>query len=398
MRLLIIVVSLFSLQSHADNYFDTINISGYGTIQTGLMKVEGLNPNLLQFYPESSKLSIEESVLGLQASLKLSDRTKAVVQIQLEGRNDFEFNTEWAYIQHSLNKNYDVSFGKMSMPLFYRSRYRNVNYSHPYSRLPLSVYIGHEFKSISGVSFSAKRFIAGRTLFMRTDVMYGNWSGETYESIRNEYIPARLDNIYSLALEVECTKCSLTVFGGMWKAKPKVAGINSLINDSVSEPVSQYEALLTQKAEVLYEALYVNSGATYKYIGFDWDITLDLNVVGEYANYGLDSSIDSFNSTWYVSGSYRVSKYHTLTYHYERYNQDLDNFKQLSKVTDPILRTIGEQAVRNFAQREFYLNGFDWRYDFDTRTAFKAGYWWGADVRQSVGKMQIFSIGVDFVF
>lgn len=182
------------------------------------MKVEDGNPNLLQFYPETSKLSIEESVLGLQAILKLSDRTKAVVQAQLEGRNDFEFNTEWAYIQHSFTRNYDIAFGKMSMPLFYRSRYRNVNY-------------------------------------------------------------------------------------------------------------------------------------------------------------GLDDSIDSSNSTRYVSSSYRVSNYLTLTYHYERYNQNLDNFKQLSNVTDSILRTSGEQDIRNFAQREFYLNCFDWRYDFDTRTALKAGYW-----------------------
>ncbi|SBV38348.1 hypothetical protein BN7874_179 [Phage NCTB] len=392
----LLLLTLLPQLSFAGQVVDNLTVSGYGSVRVGTLHSEKANPQLLGLYSESDEISFDESFFGVQANLALTDDLTAIVQVTADAKQDFELKTEWAYLNYDINQNFSVSAGRLAMPIFYYSRYEHVGYAHNFARLPISVYIGHEFDVIEGIDFSTKHFITDG-LFLRTDWIYGSWKGDLYESINNTYVESELSNIKSFSFELECTDCGFTLFGGYWESDADVGELNNTLAGLIKPQVDLVGAQPDQ-VSALYDALSIDDKAQYWYTGFRYEINQDLTLASEYASYGLTDSIDSFNKTWYVAASYRLYESHTVTIHAERYFQDFNNFKQLADVDDSNLLAIGEYAITLFGQRQFDFKGITWRYDFAPRVDFKADFVWGEDKRSHIGDIKIISLGVDFIF
>ncbi|MEX2500447.1 MAG: hypothetical protein WD397_16390 [Wenzhouxiangellaceae bacterium] len=135
----------------------------------------------------SSDLSPEvDSRLGLQLTAEITPDFSAFGQIIFEQRYDgtYKPKLEWANIKYDITRRLSARAGRMVLPTFLTSEYRNVGYALPWIRPPLEVYRLVPVSSTDALSL-AYRFRAGdfnntlQALYGRREVDFpGDDSGE----------------------------------------------------------------------------------------------------------------------------------------------------------------------------------------------------------------------------
>lgn len=80
------------------------------------------------------------SLLALQGTFDVTDKSQAVLQLVGRGADDWEPEIEWAYLSHRPTNNLQLRAGKMRIPFFMYSDSLEVGYSQPWARSPQSVY------------------------------------------------------------------------------------------------------------------------------------------------------------------------------------------------------------------------------------------------------------------
>lgn len=143
------------------------NFNGYGTF--GLVHSSEDQADFVAdiFDPDgaghSSDVSPEvDSRLGLQLSAEVTPELSAVGQIVFEQRYDgnYEPEIEWANISYQITPRLSARAGRVVLPTFLTSEYRNVGYALPWIRPPLEVYRLVPVSSVDAVSL-AYRFRTG---------------------------------------------------------------------------------------------------------------------------------------------------------------------------------------------------------------------------------------------
>lgn len=124
---------------------DIFSLSGFGTV--GAVHA---NTKLAQFragtqQPIGADSSTEYGVdtkLGLQGEAKFSSDWSGTLQIlsQRDKSDSFAPKVEWAFIKYRITPELSVRGGRMGLPLFLISDYRNVGYANPWVRPPVDVY------------------------------------------------------------------------------------------------------------------------------------------------------------------------------------------------------------------------------------------------------------------
>ena len=83
----------------------------------------------------------KDSIVGIQTDYKISDRSKAVVQLVARGEErDWNINAEWAFIDYEFTENFTMRAGRMRNPRYMVSEYLEVGYSYLWIRPPEEVY------------------------------------------------------------------------------------------------------------------------------------------------------------------------------------------------------------------------------------------------------------------
>lgn len=91
-----------------------------------------------------------DSIIGLQFQFQVNDRTDLVTQLTARGREDYSVETEWAYIRYRFTDDIVGRAGRLRMPFFMLSEFRDVGYALPWVRAPQSVYGGSPFDNYEG--------------------------------------------------------------------------------------------------------------------------------------------------------------------------------------------------------------------------------------------------------
>lgn len=135
----------------------------------------------------SNDLSLEvDSRLGLQLTAEITPDLSAFGQIIFEQRYDgtYKPELEWANIRYDITRRLSARAGRMVLPTFLTSEYRNVGYALPWTRPPLEVYRIVPLSSTDALSL-AYSFRAGdfnntlQALYGRRDIDFpGADSGE----------------------------------------------------------------------------------------------------------------------------------------------------------------------------------------------------------------------------
>jgi hypothetical protein len=155
------------------------SFSGFGTIGTVHSSEDRadftssvLQPNGAGF-TRSWSFDVD-TLLGLQANAKLSDKLQAVVQVVAQQRldNSYTPEIEWANLKYSFTKDFSVRAGRIAMPTYMASEIRNVHYALLPVRPSPEIYRILPVTNSDGFDASYK-FRAG-SVINTTQVIYGN--------------------------------------------------------------------------------------------------------------------------------------------------------------------------------------------------------------------------------
>ena len=376
------------LSSHAQA--SDINFSGYGSIRGGLLVNDDITP---QFFGYDDKVDFKnESLFALQAKANLNEKWNATIVLQARGEEDFDLEARWAYLNYQFSPETTISFGRFALPYFRNSDTQDIGYSHNYSRLPTSIYLGEEYDIIEGIRVMHSTFVGDGDITFKGS--YGSFSGEV------SGFGFELDNI--LQASVDYTYEWFSIFAGVLSADASVANQASFNNGlpeqllGIGYKIENGMALNPSGVSVydmdnLYadedNALYWSTGFTIDYE--NWLLN------AEYAAYDIDDSFVEETQVMYFSVGYRFDKA-VVTFVHQDYDTSYD-YEQASS-SDPFINSYIVGATDSIHKPDAYdAQGIHIRYDADQGIAYKLEF---SVINNDLAdeSASLVTFGVDFIY
>lgn len=150
------------------NWTDRISINGYlsyGITRHDVHQDQGgappLNFQAGQPYTFRNRVTDEISHrdisrVGLQINAEINDKTSAVVQLLGRGRDNYDAEVQWAFIDYELLEGLNWRGGRLMLPNSMHSQYLNVGYAYHWVELPGEVYDIVPFDTIDGMDLTWK--------------------------------------------------------------------------------------------------------------------------------------------------------------------------------------------------------------------------------------------------
>lgn len=146
------------LSAHAQSSLPTMSYSGFGTLgatSTNNSQADFVVPG----QPHGANKSITGGVdtkLGLQATAKFNDTFSATGQVLTKQNGDGNWNpgVEWLFAKAKITPDVSVRVGRMGIPAFAVSDFRDVNYANVWVRPPLDVYGQVAFSHFDGADLN----------------------------------------------------------------------------------------------------------------------------------------------------------------------------------------------------------------------------------------------------
>ena len=154
--LLAALASAFSTQANA---IEDDEFSVYGFANLGVYYKDQAYTTIESYEDGEPRYFEEDTMLGLQISKPLSERTAATVQAIAASNNDYVVETSLAFISHALDESTDLRAGRLRIPFFYYSEFLDVGYAYSWVRPSADVY-SIPFKDYDGVDLT-HRFSIG---------------------------------------------------------------------------------------------------------------------------------------------------------------------------------------------------------------------------------------------
>jgi hypothetical protein len=107
-----------------------------------------------------------DTVLGLQASYRLSPRSTAALQFvsRETARNDYAPRVSLAFLSHQFAPELTARAGRLRIPFFMLSESIDINYSNPWVRPPVEVYGLNPFSDLDGADVLYRTQLKGMNL------------------------------------------------------------------------------------------------------------------------------------------------------------------------------------------------------------------------------------------
>lgn len=168
-----------------------LNIYGFMSVGVGILDNEDVT---IEGFEGEGNFK-QDTILALQVSKQVNDKTTATGQLVSRGTDDFETEAAWAFVSYQATENLTARMGRLRIPFFYYSEFLEVGYAYNWVRLPSDVY-NIPFSSFDGVDFT-QRFSIG-SLDSSIQVNYGRLTDDL--NIFEEDYKADLRNIAGISL------------------------------------------------------------------------------------------------------------------------------------------------------------------------------------------------------
>jgi len=379
----------------ADVDFD---LSGFGTLGYAISDNDeteytvGQTPN-----GASASGTFElDSRLGVQLDVNFDDKSSATLQL-LSGQGyngDFDPQIEWAFVKSQLNDTFVLRVGRMGVPFFMISDFKEVGYANTALRPPEDTYIQAPLGSFDGMDLTGyfewgETEITAQTIFGFRD---SDGSDNSKYSLRDGYGgnvsfergPARLQLSYIQ------TRLS----------------VNS---DELREVYNQINGAVAFAPELAVPAEDFN-GELKKSQFYGAGIELDFDpwiFSAEYTQRRLSNTFISSYNAWYVTASYRWRNFTP----YATLSQLTQTSKTEVAVSNPALQPLLGPLNDNYAAGDQQSAIVGLRWDFMEGAALKvqaeniarevqgASFTRGNETALGKGEdVKLFSIAVDFTF
>jgi hypothetical protein len=353
--LALIIPMSISLAYASDTNYGDITVSGFGTFGYARLNTddaEFIRPNQARGAGKSFKNGVDSN-LGLQATSQLTDKLSATGQILVRKDATDEFGAEltWAFAKYKFNDNLSVRVGRIGLPVYMISDYRNVGYANTMIRPPSEVYSQVSFGHIDGLDLTYARNIG--EVLVTTQLAYGRTTAEIsgFGNIR------ATDEI---ALNVSAEYGPLTLRFGRVSADinlTEAPALNGLL--STLRTVG-YTNLANELSVVDKKGSFTSVGATFDHKNY--------LVQAEYAKRKNDSFI-SDTSSWYVMGGYRMGNFLPYVSHASLKQNSPHSSSAIPAVGPLLPLAYGVRTI--LSQDEQTSNTVGMRWDFKKNAALK---------------------------
>jgi hypothetical protein len=253
------------------------SFSGFGTVGMTHSSLDTADYTTNEFQPKGAGASsrynfTDDTKVGAQVNAQVTQQLSAVVQVimQQQYNNLYAPTVEWANIKYAFTPDLSVRIGRIELPSFLSSDYRNVGYATPWAHVPLETYnlVGPDTSDGVDASYTLHFGKLDNTV----QVLYGDNS--FHVPFAQGAIKFTAKNILGVFDTIE--QGPLTIRGGYEQAHVQAASL----------PVSS----LT----------FYNIGAGYD--PGNWFVQ------GEWSRTKVPGATPGYES-WYVIGGYRIQKF-----------------------------------------------------------------------------------------
>ena len=281
---------------------DAVRISGFGTgalTWTNTDKAEFGRPNQAGGATKDVTTGVDSN-FGVQADYAVNSWLSVTGQglVRKDAQDDFGAELAWAFAEAKVSDDVSIRVGRMGLPAFMISDYRNVGYANTMLRPPAEVYSQMLFNTVDGADVIWQHSYAATTYTAQFAV------GKTKADVAGG---PSLDGRRVTALNLVAEHGPLTVRFGRVDGRLTLnnsASLATLLN-TLNTVAAGYK--FPQAAQVATDIDVRDKKASFTSLGatLDWN---NIVVQSEYAKRKTDSYINDTTS-WYVMGGYRIGKF-----------------------------------------------------------------------------------------
>lgn len=275
-----------------------LRISGFGTgalTWTNTNDAEFARPNQAHGAKKQPITGVDSN-LGLQADYAINDWLSVTGQglVRKDAEEGFGADLTWAFVKARLSNDLSIRVGRVGLPIFMISDYRNVGYAHTFLRPPVEMYSQVPFEFVDGADISWRHTYGDTTYNAQLAV------GRNKTKI---YGGPEMEARDLIALNLVAEHGPLTVRVGHAYNKVSLRDLELLDTFVGSLRAAGAGYGMPQLVTLADDIAVDRKKSTFSAIGavLDWNNVL---VQSEYARRRSDSYLND-TSSWYVTTGYR---------------------------------------------------------------------------------------------
>lgn len=375
--------------AHAEG--PAVNVSGFGTAAVAITDTDEA-----QYGRQRQEAGVGDSLrtgldsnLGVQATATVNDTLSFTAQVLTRKivRDHFGAELAWAFAKLKVSDKLAVRVGRIGLPVYMISDFRNVGYANTMIRPPNEVYSLVVGDSVDGID-----------AVYQADVGSSAVTAQLAVGRATSHLPgdAKVLMTPAVALHVVAEKGPLTLRFGYSMAELTVEGRDNLGQLAAGLRAAGLAAAARDFAYQDVRGSFTSVGAVYD--------EGKLLLQGEYAIRRTDTRFIADSSAWYGMAGYRFGKFMPYAAYARLTQDDERSYNGVPAMVQP-LHAILNGMVKNPQQSTGTLG---MRWDFASSMAFKfqvdhvrprdgAGTFVNAKPGFS-GPVNVYAAGVDFVF
>lgn len=304
--LLTLPLAVSSAFAQEANAAPTVTISGYGTVamtKTDTDEAQFARPNQASGVGKTARPGVDSN-FGVQGTVDVNYWLSFTAQglVRKDAEDDFGAELAWAFAKATVSDRLSMRVGRVGLPVFMISDYRNVGYANTMLRPPTEMYAQVSINSIDGADATWQQSFGDTTVSAQLAV------GRSRTGIANGGGSAlHLDMTGVTALNLVAEHGPLTLRLGRADATLNVddsTQLNALAGALRATGAGYNMPQLATLAGAL-ELKKKKGSFTSVGLGLDWN---SIVVQSEYARRKTDSYINN-TASWYLMGGYRIGKF-----------------------------------------------------------------------------------------
>jgi len=280
---------------------NAVRISGFGTAAltwANTDDAEFARPNQSSGVKKDARTGVDSN-LGLQADYTVNDWLSVTGQglVRKDGEDNYGAELTWAFAKAKVSDNVSVRVGRLVLPTFMISEYRNIGYANTFLRPPSEVYSQVPLNSVDGADLTWQQAFGDTTYTAQFAV------GRSKTTLSGG-VDATLTELRAISLGAEHGPFTVRVGRTEAKLTVDIASLNTLVSTLNTAgnnfKISQLNDMANLVSNRKKKGSFTSAG-----LSMDWN-----NIVAqtEYAKRKIDTTSGSTDS-WYVLAGYRFGKF-----------------------------------------------------------------------------------------
>jgi hypothetical protein len=283
----------------------TVKISGFGTgalTWTNTDQAEFGRPNQASGAGKSPRTGVDSN-LGLQADIGVNSWLSFTAQglVRRDAEQEYGAELGWAFAKARISDQASVRVGRIGLPAFMISDYRNVGYANNFLRPPVEMYSQVPFNSVDGIDLTYQHSfgdtsVTGQLAFGGAEAPLAGDLTARGKKMSALTVVAEHGPFTARFGRVDAT---VSIYG----TGPSAVRLGTLLGglrQASALGLPQLKTMADQLAADEKKASFTSVG-----LGLDWN---DIVVQTEFAKRKVDAYVND-TSSWYVMGGYRIDKF-----------------------------------------------------------------------------------------